>query len=196
VEHDVDDEPVVEESELCHRHVEQGADRAVGTIAPHRVTGLDDLAVGGRKGDDARVLAEVGDRAAATDLDTEVPGAALEDRLERGLVEHQRQRPSRGARSRPAQPEQGRPVAVAPLVDVGRFRDRFELGTDAGRLEDARHLVIDVDRPRQGIRVRPTFEHRHRVAPLREQHRQGQSDGTAADHGHIRVSPAHAWRSG
>ena len=74
--------------------------------------------------------------------------------LERGLVEHQRQGPSRSACPDATKAKQGPALAVAPLVDVGRFGDLRHLGADAGRLEDAGHLVVEMDRPRLRVRLR------------------------------------------
>ena len=188
---DVGDEPVVEEPELDHRHREEVAHGAVGAVAADQVPALDDAGIG-CAGDDVVVLAEVGDGAAAADVDAERAGSPFEQRVERRLVEHRRQWPARRPRPDAAQAQQRGSLAVAPLVDVARFGDLGELVADACGLQDSADLVVEVHRSGHRVGLWLTLEDRHRVAALGEQDRQREPDRSASDDDDV----VHGWRSG
>jgi hypothetical protein len=127
-------------------------------------------------------LAEVGDRAAPADVHAEGPRSPFQHGVEAGLVEHRREGPSGRPQADAAQAEQRGPLAVAPLVDVGGLGDLGQLGADAGRLEDAADLVVEVDRPGQRIGLRLALEDGDGMAVLGQQDRQREPHGSAADH--------------
>ena len=108
--------------------------------------------------------------------------------LELGLVEHRRCRPAGRAVAGPAESQQRRARAVTPFVDVGRLADRPQLVADAARLEDATDLVVEVDGPRQRVRLRPPLEHRDGAPELRQKNRERAADGPVADDGDVDTS--------
>ena len=126
VEDDVDDEPVVEEAEVVRPGAPAGRARCCWRrrsrrrSAPGRhrrrscATTTPSFVL--RRG--RRPRRRAGRRRSAA------PAArAVEERLERGLVEHRRHRPARRAVADAAEAQQRRAGRVAPLVDLGRLAD-------------------------------------------------------------------------
>ena len=202
VEHDVDDQPVVEEATVVGPDAEQSAHRRVRSVAADHVPGGDGGAVRAAHGDDVVVLHQRVDDHAAPDRDArQLVRPGLDRRLELGLAEHRRERPARRTRADAAEAQQRRARTVAPLVDLGRLRDRTDLVTDAARLEQSPDLVVEVHRTGQPVGLGEPFEHDDGPALLRQEHREGQSDGARADDRDVRVrcgghAGAHGCRRG
>ena len=181
VEDDVDDEPVVEERPVLHRDPGQRPNGAVGAVAADDVPGPD--RTGGAAHDHVVALVgEVRHRPAPPDLDPgELVDPGEQHRFELGLGEHGRLGPARRAVAPPAEANQGLPLGVLELVDLGRLDDPGALLRHAAGLQDAGHLVVVVHGAGQRVWLRVTLEHRHPVALLAEQDRQGGTDRAVPD---------------
>ena len=165
VEHDVDDQPVVEEGAVDHRHAEQLTHRALRSVArdgvarPHRVRRTDDperrsarrrripFAPVAPEHDDVALVVEGSDVHAAAHLHArELVDARVQHGFEVGLREHRRLRPPRQAVADPTESHQGFARRVPELVDVGGLDDLRARLRDPARLQDARGLVVVVHR--------------------------------------------------
>ena len=213
VEDHVDDEPVVVEATVVDIDVEEVADGRVGAVAPDDVRRRERLGIRVVRGQpfarvtdhahvlDGHVAVVLRDRlhpASASDVERrERTRTLLEDRLELGLAEHRRERPTGRRDANATEPEQRVTARVAPLVDLGRLGDRAHVVADATRLDDATDLVVEVHGSRQQVGVGPLLEDRHGPSPLREQDSQHQADGPGADDRDVGLrGSAHTWRSG
>ena len=140
VEDDVDDEPVVEERAVGHRHADEVPNGAVGAVAADDVAGVHrgrvarpaDPDPAGAVWLDVDPFAVCGDGGAvvveADDLDTpahlhagQLGDPGEQQVFELGLGEHRRLRPPRQATSEATEPQKGPPVRVLELVDLGGF---------------------------------------------------------------------------
>lgn len=135
----------------------------------------------------AAVLVQVGHFQAAVQGDgRELGGGHGEDGLQFGLGEEVGGRPPRGARARPVDADQGLAVTVVPLVVVGhRVRDGADLFADAGGLEDAADLVVEVHGARQAVGLGPAFQDEDLVPRTGQQDGQELADRAEADDGHV-----------
>jgi hypothetical protein len=106
----------------------------------------------------------------------------VERPLEVGLRKEVGRVPTRGAGAAPVQPEQRLAVGVAPFVPVVvGLDDGVVVRTDAYRLEDAGHLVVEVDGARHRVGVGVPLDDHDVVALSSELRRQELSDGPVPD---------------
>src|SRR5262249_30431905 len=119
--------------------------------------------------------------------------------LELGLREHVGLRPAGETRSSGADDQERLAGGVPPLVDVRGLGEARDVRAQAGGLEDARDLVIEVDCAGERIGRGLLLEHGRAPAALAEQDSERLSYGTVADDGDVvpivHVTPAGRSRS-
>ena len=192
VEDHVDDQPVVEETEVVYRQARQRAHRAVRSVTADDERRAHGGAVGAPHDDVVAQVVEGGHLDPASEPDLGQLGhATFQERLEFGLAEHRRRRPSGRPVTLPAEAQQRVAVRVAPFVDVGGFADRPEIVADPACLEDPAHFVVEVDGAGQRVRIGPPFEHGHGVTSLGEQDRERQASRPGADDGDVGSNLGH-----
>ena len=106
-----------------------------------------------------------------------------EHRLQVGLVhEHALRPPVEPGGGVAAELGQHRPAGVDQAQAGQGAGQRGELVGDAGVLQDAEHLVVQVHRPRQVVGRPVALQHQHGQATAREQQRRRQPHRPGADH--------------
>src|SRR5271165_6867796 len=101
--------------------------------------------------------------------------------LELRLSEHVGDRPAARPHAARVEVEQHLAVGVAPLVAVARFGDPGDVRHQAGGLENACDLMIEVDGTRKRIKVGPALDDDDFVAKTPEQQSQRLTRRTIAD---------------
>lgn len=207
VEHDVDDQPVVEVAEVAHRGVEQGAHGRAGTVGAHHEAGPQrGLVAGGRErgrpagagvhrldgamvhGDALAVLGQTDDLDAAADLHAgQGAGAPVEPSLQGRLVEHRRLGPAGQAGADAAEPQQHLARGVAPLVHLGGLADAGQVVAEPTGLQDPSGLVVEVHGPRQRVGRGPPLQDDHPVPVAGQQDGGSGAHRAVADDRHIRI---------
>ena len=175
----VDDQPVEGEAEIVTARADRAAHEAVRAVA------ADDAARAHARAPRPSSLRAPSSTASPASCSTctswprstrtfgNERARALERRFESRLVTHVRVRPARepGLLLAP-EAQQDLARGVAPLVDRRGLGEAREVAGDAGGLQHARDLVIEVHRARQRIGRRLALEHDDAAPALREQDRE------------------------
>jgi hypothetical protein len=190
----IDDQPGLLEIQIVQPDAQRLAHRAARAVATDGVAGAHRLAIGQGERHFVRILRDIGHARTVARVDVRIAGDGVaQRRFQLGLVEEIIVGPAK-----PSGPAGGAQIADHPAVGadvemaLGFAHQRKQTVDQAGALEDAHHLVVDVNGAGQGVRRGFLFQNQNRQSRLAQEVCGHGSDRPATDNGDVIGHVAHA----